>query len=70
MLKPAGGWLYNRVNNEDRDLGFHVSPEFKVSAGMVGALHLLPRALHRSWSRAAGARAEQCLWQVPVAPDE
>lgn len=27
------------VNNEDQDLRFHVSPKFKVSAGMVRALH-------------------------------
>ena len=31
--------VVHRVNNEDQDLRSHVSPKFKVSAGMVRALH-------------------------------
>lgn len=50
---------YDRVSIRIRIWGF------KVSADVVRALHLLP--CH--WSRAAGASAEQCPWQVPAAPD-
>lgn len=60
MLKPAAVRLYNRVNNEDQDLGFPVSPKVRVSSGMVRALHPLPWAvlLVPGLSNACG----RCLW--------
>ena len=56
MLKPTGVQLYNRVNNEDQDLGFHVSPKFKVSASMVRALHHEMRRVFDSWRSKEGGQ--------------